>query len=107
MEVRHITLASASLAYDVSSLASSGSIAWGDVVWAGLGVLATGLLNFSVSFSLGLWLALRARYVDTSGRRKLIAALRSEFWRDPARFLWRHEVEPSPVAGGADPREAV
>jgi site-specific recombinase len=107
VEVRHITLASASLAYDVSSLASSGSTPWGEIVWAGLGVLATGLLNFSVSFSLGLWLALRARYLDTTGRRKLIVALRSEFRRNPARFLWRHEAEPRPVTGGADSRTPV
>ena len=107
VEVRHITLASASLAYDVSSLAASGSVPWGEVGWATLGLLATGLLNFTVSFSLGLWLALRARYLDTSGRRKLIAVLRSEFRRDPARFLWRYEAEPSPVTGGADPRTAV
>jgi site-specific recombinase len=107
VEVRHITLASASLGYDVSSLVASGSVPWAEVGWAGLGVLATGLLNFSVSFSLGLWLALRARYLDTSGRRKLIAVLRSEFRRDPARFLWRHEAEPSSVAGGADRRAAV
>jgi len=100
VEVRHVTLAGASLAYDVSSLAWNGGIPWREVAWAGLGLLATGLLNFGVSFSLGLWLALRARYVDTHGRRKLIWALRSELQRDPARFLWRHEIETRPAARG-------
>jgi site-specific recombinase len=94
VEVRHITLASASLAYDVSSLAWSGPLPWWDLGWAGLGLLATGLLNFSVSFALGLWLALRARNVDTSGRRKLMVALWNELRLHPARFFWRHELEP-------------
>jgi site-specific recombinase len=96
VEVRHITLASASLAYDMSSLAWSGPLPWPDVWWAGLGLLVTGLLNFSVSFALGLWLALRARNLDTSGRRKLIVSLWNEFRRHPARFLWRHESETKP-----------
>jgi site-specific recombinase len=89
VEVRHITLASASLAYDVSSLAWSGPLPWRELSWALLGLAATGLLNFSVSFALGLWLALRARNLDTTGRKKLVAALWSELWRRPARFLWR------------------
>jgi tetratricopeptide (TPR) repeat protein len=93
LEVRHITLASASLAYSVRSLIWSGGVPWSEVGWAGLGLLATGLLNFSVAFSLGLWLALRARYVGAGGHRKLITALWSELRRHPARFLWQHESE--------------
>jgi site-specific recombinase len=93
VEVRHITLASASLAYAVSSLAWSGLAPWSDIFWAVLGLVATGLLNFSVSFALGLWLAVRARNLDTRGRRKLLAALWSELWRHPARFLWRYNPE--------------
>ena len=66
VEVRHITLASASLAYAVSSLAWSGVVLWRDIFWALLGLAATGLLNFGVSFALGLWLAIRARNLDLS-----------------------------------------
>jgi site-specific recombinase len=93
VEVRHITLASASLTYAVSSLAWSGVVLWRDIFWALLGLAATGLLNFGVSFALGLWLAIRARNLDTSGRRKLVAALGRELWRHPARFLWRYDPE--------------
>jgi site-specific recombinase len=50
-----------------------------------------GLLNFSVSFAFGLWLALRARNLGRIGRKKLVRALRSEIRRRPSRFLWRHE----------------
>jgi site-specific recombinase len=91
MEVRHVTLASASLAYDVSALARGGALPWPDLCWALGGLAATGLLNFSVSFALGLWLAVRATDLDTSGRRRLIVALWNEFRRQPASFLWRHE----------------
>jgi site-specific recombinase len=90
LEVRHITLAGASLAYDVSSLGWRSPLPWSGIGWAGLGLVATGLLNFSVSFALGLWLALRARNVDTGGRKELIVALWSELRKHPARFLWRH-----------------
>jgi len=93
LEVRHITLAGASLAYDVSALAWSRAMPWADAGWAALGLAATGLLNFGVSFALGLWLALRARNLDAVGRRELLAALGNEFRHHPARFLWRHEAE--------------
>jgi len=91
LEVRHITLASASLTYDISSLAWQGVLPWPAVFWALLGLLATGLLNFSVSFALGLWLAIRARDLDTSGRKKLVLVLWNELWLHPSRFLWRHQ----------------
>jgi site-specific recombinase len=94
VEVRHITLASASMAYDVSSLVRTGSLHRSDLFWASIGLLATGVLNFSVSFALGLWLAVRARNLDTRGRIRLVAALGREFRSHPARFLWRHELEP-------------
>jgi site-specific recombinase len=93
IEVRHITLAGASLAYDFSSLAWSREVPWVEAVWALLGLAATGLLNFSVSFALGLWLAVRARNLDTGGRRKLIGALWNEMRLHPTRFLWRHGTE--------------
>jgi site-specific recombinase len=91
LEVRHVTLASASLAYAVSSLAWSGAAPWRDIFWALCGLAATGIMNFGVSFALGLWLAMRARNLDPSGRRKLVAALWREFWRRPDRFFWRFE----------------
>jgi site-specific recombinase len=54
---------------------------------------ATGVLNLTVSFALGVWLAIRARNLGTSGRRKLVAALWNELLRHPARFLWRYDAK--------------
>ena len=95
VEVRHITLASASLAYDVGSLDWPDKIAWVAIGWASVGLIGTGLLNFGVSFALGLWLAVRAQNLDTTGRRELVVALGKEFRRCPARFFWRHNAEVS------------
>ena len=89
IEVRHVALVSASLAYDLRSLVWNGSLPWVEVLWAALGLIATGLLNFSVSFTLGLWLAIRARNLDTSGRDALVRALSNELRQHPASFLWR------------------
>jgi site-specific recombinase len=63
------------------------------LVWALLGLAATGVLNLTVSFALGVWLAIRARNLGTSGRRKLVAALWNELLRHPARFLWRYDAK--------------
>jgi site-specific recombinase len=93
VEVRHITLASASLAYAASSLAWSGLLSGRDLSWALAGLAATGLLNFGVSFALGLWLAIRARNLGTRGRRKLVAALWSELRNHPTRFLWHYDPD--------------
>jgi site-specific recombinase len=92
LEVRHITLASASVTYDISSLMWRGELPGTEIFWALMGLAATGLLNFSVSFALGLWLAIRARNLDTSGRKKLVRVLWDEFRRHPSRFVWRHDV---------------
>ena len=53
VEVRHITLASASLTYSVSALAWSHQLPWEEIGWAMTGLVATGILNFGVSFLLG------------------------------------------------------
>ena len=94
IEVRHITLASASLGYDVSALAWGGQISWRALGWAVAGLAVIGVLNFGVSFALGLWLAVHARGLDTQGRRRLLAVLWREFRNSPSQFLWKHGVEP-------------
>ena len=42
VEVRHVTLASASLGYDVSSITWNSTLPLPDVWWAGCGLLVTG-----------------------------------------------------------------
>jgi site-specific recombinase len=86
LEVRHITLSSASVAYDISGAFGEADAA--AIVWALMGLALTGVFNFAVSFALGLWLAVRARNLDTSARLTLLRALIQEMRRSPSRFLW-------------------
>jgi len=90
IEVRHITLASASLAFDVHSIAWHGHLP-GVLFWALLGLVATGFLNFNVSFALGLWLAMRARNLHPQGRKMLVRALWNDMRHNPALFFWKEE----------------
>ncbi|MBS1872645.1 MAG: hypothetical protein JSU00_05495 [Acidobacteria bacterium] len=96
LEVRHITLASASVAYDVSAFFGAPRIPLIEIAEAFAGVAATGALNLGVSFALGLWLAVRVRNLDTRGRRKLLGALWRELRTHPSRFLWRDDGEAAP-----------
>ena len=53
-------------------------------------VFYTAVATFG-KFALGFWLAIRARNLDTGGRRKLVAALWNQLRRHPSQFLWSHE----------------
>ena len=87
LEVRHVTLQAASLALAFASLWAEGGLPWGDVLWGLLGIGLIGVMNFTVSFALALWTALRAR--DFSGRnsRLLWWSILKAFNRQPGRFI--------------------
>jgi site-specific recombinase len=89
LEVRHLTLSTGSLALSVSSLgldAFSGS-AFAAILFAILGIVIIGALNFGVSFGLALSIALRAREVPHGGWRLTKAVLR-RFYYAPIQFLF-------------------
>jgi site-specific recombinase len=88
LEVRHITLASASVAYDISAFFHTAGAPLGAILAAAFGVAVTGLLNLTISFTLGLWLAVRARNLGVGQRRTLLRAVAREMRHSPARFLW-------------------
>ncbi|HJV48015.1 MAG TPA: hypothetical protein VJ549_01950 [Geothrix sp.] len=87
MEVRHVTLQSASLALAAASLWGQGALPWGEVLWGLLGIGLIGILNFAVSFALALATALRARDLSGIDRRRLWRGLLRAFNRQPGRFL--------------------
>lgn len=101
IEVRHITLNSASLTYDIRALIWFHHLPGLDTFWALLGLVVTGLLNFDVSFALGLWLAMRAKNLGLTGRRTLARAFWTELGHHPAVFFWKGfpaAVAAAPVA---------
>lgn len=87
LDVRHITLSTASLTFSVSSLGIDGA-GMGPFVYACIGIAFMGLLNFGVSFALALVVALRARDVPRGERRTLPGAVIRRFFRRPFEFFY-------------------
>ncbi|MFN7957621.1 MAG: hypothetical protein U0P46_04750 [Holophagaceae bacterium] len=86
-EVRHVTLQSAALALASASLWAQGALSWVDALWGLLGIAFIGALNFTVSFALALWTALRARGLSGRASRRLWWSILKAFNREPGRFL--------------------
>lgn len=87
LEVRHVTLQAAALALAAASLWAQGTLPWADVLWGLLSIAVIGTLNFTVSFALALWTALRARDLSGRNRRRLWWGILKAFNRQPGRFL--------------------
>jgi site-specific recombinase len=88
LEVRHVTLQAAALALASASLWTHGALPWTEVLWGLLGVALVGVANFSVSFGLSLWTAIRARDLDIRATFRLMLEILRAFNRTPGRFLW-------------------
>jgi site-specific recombinase len=82
LEVRHVTLSTGSLALAGFTLGVHAPHFLGAV--AGIGCMLA--LNFSVSFTCALGVALRARGIDHAGRR-LVRAIAARLVRDPLPFF--------------------
>jgi len=87
LEVRHVTLSGASVALAAASQAHAGNVDLPAVAAALAGVLLIGLLNFTVSFALAFWVALRARDLAGADRRMLRKQVWRAFLRRPIWFL--------------------
>jgi len=86
LDVRHVTLSTGSLAAAVSTLGMGvlGSLEF----WlAVLGIAGIGVINLGVSFTLALFLAIRAREVRPPQRRLLYRAIVRQLIREPGSFL--------------------
>jgi site-specific recombinase len=88
LQVRHVTLSSASLGLALGSQILDRHVALPPLVWAALGIVGIGALNFGLSFVLALRVAARARGLDAQQRqavwREVLRAARAR----PGRFLW-------------------
>jgi site-specific recombinase len=86
LDIRHVTLAAATLAAAVTGLGAELLSTPG--FWLSLvGVLGVGVLNVVVSFSLAFFLAIRARDVRAAERWLLYRALLRRFAQRPLTFL--------------------
>lgn len=85
VDIRHIAFSSAYLGYAAAAL--DFSIPWGEMALAALGVGLVGMANLAISFSLALYVALKARQVSFAQGRSLGRALLGRFWHNPREFL--------------------
>ncbi|MGL5632056.1 MAG: site-specific recombinase [Azovibrio sp.] len=85
IDIRHIAFSSAYLGYAAAAYDFSPPIA--AFVWACIGVAGIGLVNLAVSFSLALYVALRARNVTFSQRKQLVQGLIRHFRSRPRDFF--------------------
>jgi len=87
IEVRHVTLSTGQLAAAVGA-EGFGLMAHAPFWWCVAGIVATGLLNVSVSFFMAFRVALRSRGIRTLDRGRIYRAIRARLWRKPLSFIW-------------------
>jgi site-specific recombinase len=96
IDIRHIAFSAANLGYALQ--AYDFNLPWQLVAWSLLGVALIGLTNLTVSFTLALWVSLRARSTDVSRTRELLQRLWLRMKTQPASFLLPRQVNPQPDA---------
>ena len=82
LEVRHVTLAAASLGYALDASLLHGQLHWQDALLAFSGIALVGILNIVTSFVLSFLLAIRARNIGEVQSRR--------FWREVGQELLAH-----------------
>ncbi len=94
LDVRHVTLSTGQLALGLSAQGVDALLTWSTGL-AVIGIFFIGLLNFGVSFGLGLVIALRAREVSVPAALHLVRDAFRAFLRRPADFLLPERSSPS------------
>ncbi|HPE02355.1 MAG TPA: recombinase [Burkholderiaceae bacterium] len=85
IDIRHIAFSSANLGY--AMVAFDFHIEWHLLAWSALGVAVIGFVNLSVSFTLALWMALKARAVVFTQTPQLLRALWRRLRAEPGIFF--------------------
>ena len=86
LDVRHVTLSTGALALAVTSL---GVVVFASApFWLAVaGIAAIGVLNLGVSFTLALWVAIRATGAGALSRRRVFRAVLARLVASPRDFL--------------------
>jgi site-specific recombinase len=86
LDVRHVTLSTGALTLGVLGLGPE--VLSTEAFWsAAAGIAVVLILNFGVSFSLALAVALRARQADRSDRWRLVRSVLATYMRSPLQFF--------------------
>ncbi|MEG0820467.1 MAG: recombinase [Burkholderiaceae bacterium] len=92
IDIRHIAFSSANLGYAL--VAFDFSVDWHVFAWGALGVMLIGLVNLTVSFTLALWMALKARSIVFAQTRELLRRLWRRMRTAPGSFFRPPRVTP-------------
>lgn len=87
LEVRHVTLAAASLGYALDASWIYGKLQWRDAALAFSGIAVVGVLNIATSFVLSFLLAVRARNIGGAQSRRFLREVGIELLAHPLSFL--------------------
>jgi site-specific recombinase len=87
LEVRHVTLGAASLAYAWDAARLTGELHRWDVIRSFAGIVLVGLLNIFTSFALSFLLAIRARDIGEAKARRFLKEVGREVVAHPVTFL--------------------
>ena len=87
LEVRHVTLAMASLGYALDALWLNGTLHRQELLLSLLGILAVGVLNIFTSFALSFLLAVRARDIRKEKARRFAREVLRKLVLQPMSFL--------------------
>jgi site-specific recombinase len=87
LEVRHVTLAAASLGYALDAAGRYGQLRWQDAILAFSGIAIVGLCNIVTSFVLSFLLAVRARNIGEVQSRRFLREVGIELLAHPFSFL--------------------
>jgi len=88
LEVRHVTLAAASLGYALDALWINGALHRSDFLLSFAGIAAIAVLNIFTSFALSFLLAVRARDVEKAKARLFLKEVLRTFVSHPITFLF-------------------
>lgn len=90
-DIRHITISTANFAIGLYGLGSEAAIS--DIVWTSIGVGSIGFLNFLISFSLALYVAIRSRGGSFKQLPRLFSYSRKLFRYYPTDFIYPPKKE--------------
>ncbi len=96
-EIRHITLSTATVVFGAFAEIHRGTLHSHDVLWAMAGLGSIAFMNFAVSFSLALAVALRARDIDLRVFRLLVFAVLARYLRRPWELVLPVKDKPPPT----------
>ena len=97
LDVRHVTLSTGTLALGITSRGPE-VLGSGALIWAGLGIAVTFVMNLGVSFYLALRLALRAQDISPSDHLEILRTLWRRFRSAPREFLLPPAQDPAASA---------